>query len=203
MQDHPYDAILLLGGGINLDGSLPDDKKTQVEAAVRLFGEYSPKAFIACGLYSYKAIEKPKLSEARSYADYAVSLGLDPSVIRLEERSQESLGNVLFAKMDLLVPNKWNNILVVPQVNHLTVRVEYLLRKILGPGYNWTIVRANENNSENNVLREAKSLELTKQINDKYADGDHEAIYRGLKETHPAYGGTLHSVEELREKLGS
>ena len=92
--------------------------------------------------------------------------------------------------------------MVVPQANHSTESVEYLLRKILGPSFEWIIVRSAENLNEQTVARERKSLELTRQINDAFEDGDHDAIYKGLMNSHPAYGGTLTTIDELRRILG-
>lgn len=197
-----YDAILILGGGIHLDGGLPETAKVYIREAVRLYGVYSPYAFITAGLHGYKSEEKPVVSEAKAYAHYAESLGVPTAAIFLEERSQETLGNILFTKMNILIPNGWNRLLVIPQVNHLTERVEYLLQKVLGPTYEWTIVHPLANLSADNVTRESKSLSLTRQINDAFEDGDHDAIYKGLMESHPAYGGTLQTVEELRRLVG-
>jgi uncharacterized SAM-binding protein YcdF (DUF218 family) len=202
MNNEKYDAVLVLGGGINLDGSLPDVTKVQVREAVDLFKQSSSHVFITSGLYGYKGQDKPVVSEARAYADYAKDLGVSSDKILIEERSQETLGNILFTKMEILIPHAWTRILVVPQVNHSTERVEYLLQKILGPDYSWTIVRPSENLDEQNIARENKSLELTKQINDVFKDGDHAAIYKGLMDSHPAYGGTLKTIEELRKILG-
>lgn len=202
MFDKKYDAVLVLGGGINLDGSLPDVTKEQVQKGVDLFNASSAQAFIASGLYGYKGNEKPVMSEAKAYAQYAEGLGIPSDNIYIEERSQETLGNILFTKMEILIPHEWTHIVVVPQANHLTERVEYLLQKVLGPNFEWDIVRINENSDEKNIAREKKSLELTKQINDAFQDGDHEAIYKGLMQSHPAYGGTLRTIEELREILG-
>ena len=50
------------------------------------------------------------------------------------------------------------------------------------------------NLDEQNIQRETKSLALTKQINDVFEDGDHDAIYDGLMASHPAYGGTLRTI---------
>lgn len=202
MTENKYDAVLVLGGGINLDGTLSDDVKTQIEKAVELFEQHSVGALIFSGLYGYKNEQKLPISEARAYAQYAQSLGVDAGNIYIEERSQETLGNILFTKMEILIPHGWTRILVVPQINHLGERIDYLLQKILGPGYEWTVVRPGVNQEEKNVAREMKSLELTKQINDVFEDGDHQAIYDGLMASHPAYGGTLKTIEELREILG-
>lgn len=104
--------------------------------------------------------------------------------------------------MEILIPLGLTRLIVVPQVNHLTERVEYLLQKVLGPGYEWKIISPAENLDERNVLREKKSLEMTRRINDAFQDGDHRAIYKGPMESHPAYGGTLWTTEELRKLLG-
>ncbi len=202
MSTQKYDAILVLGGGINLDGTLSEAIKRQVQDAVSLFNQHYLQAFITSGLYGYKGEQKPIISEARAYANYAESLGVNPDQIYIEERSQETLGNILFTKMEFLIPNNWTRILVVPQPNHSTERIDYLLQKILGPDYTWTVARHTTNSDEQNAKREQKSLELTKHINDAFEDGDHTAIYKGLLASHPAYGGTLRTIDELREMLG-
>lgn len=202
MSKQKYDAVLVLGGGIHLDGFLPEAAKNQVQQAVDLFNQYSATAFITSGLYGYKGEQKPIISEAKAYAKHAVDLGIDPNKMYIEERSQETLGNILFTKMEILIPNGWTHILVVPQINHSTERVDYLLQKILGPDYEWDVIRSGVNLNEQNVTRERKSLELTRQINDVFEDGDHRAIYDGLMASHPAYGGSLRTIEELRELLG-
>ena len=202
MTEHVYEAVLILGGGINLDGSLSDAAKQQVQKSVEAYNTFSVRIFITSGLYGYKGVEKPITSEAKAYARYAESIGIPSAVIYTEEHSQETLGNILFTKMEILIPLGLTRLIVVPQVNHLTERVEYLLQKVLGPGYEWKIIRPAENLDERNVLREKKSLEMTRHINDAFQDGDHQAIYKGLMKSHPAYGGTLWTTEELRKLLG-
>lgn len=202
MTTETYDAIMLLGGGINIDGSLTEAAKLQVQKAVELYNLYSPHAIITCGLYGYKNEKEPPISEARAYARYAETLGINQSKIYLEERSQETLGNLLFAKMSILIPHTWTRIIIVPGKDHLTERVAYLAQKVFGPTYTWKIVRAGENLDERNVAREKKALELTKGINNALRDGDHDTIYAGLLATHPAYGGTRWTTEELRKLVG-
>jgi uncharacterized SAM-binding protein YcdF (DUF218 family) len=201
MATGQYDAILVLGGGINLDGSLADTAKRQVQKAVDLYTTHSTDAFITSGLYGYKDIEKPIISEAKAYALYAESLGVPHEHIYTEEHSQDTVGNIVFTKTELLLPHNWTRIIVVPQINHLTERIEYVLQKVLGPNYTWTIIRSDENLSQQNTTREQRSLDLTRHINDPLADGDHDAIYNELKKNHPAYGGSRYSTDELRRLL--
>ena len=97
--------------------------------------------------------------------------------------------------------HEWRSFLVIPTQNQTTERIEYLLQKIFGQNYDWEILRVGENKDQANLAREAKALRYTMAINDAYTDGDHEAIYRGLMESHPAYGGTKWTIDELREEL--
>lgn len=90
----------------------------------------------------------------------------------------------------------------MPQANHLIERIDYLLQKILGSEYEWVVVRSGVNLNEHNIKREKKALVMTRQINDSFEDGDHESIYKGLMVTHPAYGGTKWSINEVRKELG-
>jgi hypothetical protein len=98
--------------------------------------------------------------------------------------------------------HKWRSLLVIPTQNQMTERIDYLLKKIFGNDYSYDILRVGENMEQSNLEREAKALKHTKDINDIFQDGDHEAIYKGLMETHPAYGGTKWTVDELRRELG-
>jgi len=187
MSNAPYDAIILLGGGINADGSLMDTAKVRLEKAAWLYANNDTEAIITCGSHSHKAAERPKITEAQTFADYLMTLGVPREHIYLETESQETVGNLLFAKMHILIRHSWTNLIVIPTYSHSTARISYLLKKILGSGYDWEILRVGENKDPANLAREAKSLQYTKDINDPIADGDHEAVYKRLMETHPAY----------------
>lgn len=197
-----YDAIILLGGGIKPDGTLMDTARTRVVAAAGMFKQGTTKNLVVCGSHGYKANEKPALGEAEAFALELRKLDIPEHAIYTETESQDTLGNVLFVKMHILPKHDWRNLLVIPCYSHSTERIRYILRKILGADYDWEILRVGEDTRPANLKREITSLELTREINDRFADGDHEAIYEGLKQTHPAYGGTKWTVEELREQLG-
>jgi uncharacterized SAM-binding protein YcdF (DUF218 family) len=202
MYNSRYDAIILLGGGVNLDGSVDASAKERLERASQIYKQGNIQAIVVCGSYGYKGIEKPLLSEAQVYANYLESLGVPSGSIHLETKSQETLGNLLFAKMQIIMQHKWRSLLVIPTQNQMTERIDYLLKKIFGNDYSYDILRVGENMEQSNLEREAKALKHTKDINDIFQDGDHEAIYKGLMETHPAYGGTKWTVDELRRELG-
>ncbi len=201
MNEPHYDAVIVLGAGLNPDGSFSDLNKVRLEKAAELYSNRTTKAIIVCGSHSYKAVDTTEMSEAQAYAEFLYGIGVPKDGVYLEAESMESLGNLLFAKMHIIMEHDWRKLLVIPTVKHSTERIEYLLKKIFGAGYEYEILRVGENKEPENVQREAKALNITKDINDKYADGDHQAIYDGLRETHPAYGGTKWTVDELREMM--
>lgn len=201
MNSTEYDALLLPGGGVSPNSTLDPTVIPRLEKAVELYKAGNISAIITCGSHSYKTGEKPLFTEAQAYANYLIKLGIPSKNIYLEEDSQESLGNILFAKMNILMQHNWHKLLVIPTYNQSTERVSYLLKKILGSEYTWEILRVGENKDPANIEREAKATKLTVDINDVFVDGDHEAIYKGLMETHPAYGGTKWTLDELSKEM--
>ena len=202
MKHLHYDAIILPGGGVKLDGSIDEAVKDRLDKAIQLYDMGDAQPIVVCGSHGYKGTVRPVISEARAYANYLEGKGVASDDIYLESESQETLGNFLFAKMNIIMHHEWSNFLVIPTQNQTTERIEYLLQKIFGSSYSWNILRVGENQEQTNLARETKSLKYTKIINDVFQDGDHEAIYQGLLETHPAYGGARWTIEELRKELG-
>lgn len=196
-----FDAIVILGKSLNPDSSLADNDEERLKSAADLFKEHTANAIIVCGSHGYKGLEKPELSQAQAYANFLQTLGIPREQLFLETKSQETLGNLLFAKIEILLQHNWQRLLVIPTYDHSTERIAYLLQKTLGDKYDWDILRFGENTDQANKAREEKSLQLTKDINDHFTDGDHESIYAELMNTHPAYGGSKWTIDELRQEM--
>ncbi|MES2630516.1 MAG: YdcF family protein [Patescibacteria group bacterium] len=201
MNSAKYDAIIVLGGSLTSDGYISDADKTRLQKVTELYKEGIANAIIVCGSNGYKGLDEVNTTEAEAYAYYLQSFNIEPNSIYLEKESKETLGNILFAKMQILTTHSWQKLLVIPTYKHSNERIEYLLNKILGPTYDWEILRVGQNDDSANGEREALALKLSKDINDTFADGDTKAIYDELMKTHPAYGGTKWTLDELREKM--
>lgn len=201
MTDKKYDAILVLGGSLTPDGHISDEDKTRLHKVIELYKSDAVGAIVVCGSHSYKYIDEVSITEAEAYANYINSFMVSSVPIYLENESKETLGNILFAKIGILEPNNFRKLLVLPTHKHSMERIEYLLKKVLGVDYNWDVLRVGQSEDTVNAEREALALKHSKDINDKFADGDTHAIYDGLMETHPAYGGTRWTLDELREEM--
>lgn len=194
------DAILVLGTGINQDGSLLMRAKARVEKAVQLYKKGVAEYVIFCGKWSYKSkVTFPK-TEAQAMADYATELGVDKKAIILEQESVDSLTNLLYGKK-LVQEHWWKRICVVSSVEHVN-RVKYLVEKIFGPEFLVTMESAESAMSKEELQARARkelvSLEISKALLDGVNNGDDEKVWEIVRKVHPAYSKTpFMTTEEL------
>ncbi|OGD61540.1 hypothetical protein A3A71_00065 [Candidatus Berkelbacteria bacterium RIFCSPLOWO2_01_FULL_50_28] len=176
-----YDAIVVLGAGVNDNGTLnPRGEARAVKTAELLKNEEAPVA-IFCGKWSHKRKTLPLITEAAAIAKRAVELGVKEKQVLLEEDSMMTGTNICNAKTKYLVPNGWTNIIVVTSPL-LTDRSKINLENILGPDYHFKIVPTNLHwtpeeaktieNSEREKMK--KSVEFFSDI----TPGDHVSAYK-------------------------
>lgn len=204
------DVIIILGGGINRDGSLPDLPKKRVEAGIELFKERHAQRIIMSGKYGFWLDESgviPSRSEAEAMKEYAVALGIPADSILLEEESKDTLGNAYFTKVNFLEKNNWKKVVIVTSDFHFE-RTKYIFNLVLGHDYSIDYVL-----SETGVLQE-KQIELVEQekktiqalkeiIGTSVRTGDTKAIQNILLTKHPGYSKNPEfAFSKLREILG-
>jgi vancomycin permeability regulator SanA len=86
------DVIIVLAGGINPDGSLPNITKYRVEKGVELYKQEVAPFLLMSGSWSFMLNYIPPITEAKAMGDYAVKLGVPKDRILLEEKFQKSFG---------------------------------------------------------------------------------------------------------------
>ena len=202
--DGAADAIVVLGGGVNPDGTLPAVARRRVERAVELFeGGIAPRIILSgrCGL---NVVDAP-VTEAAAMAAHAASFGVPPDALLLEEDAKDTLGNAYFTWARYLEPNGWTSIRVVTSDFHLS-RAALVFRKILGPGYDFSFVSAPSGFSPRELigraLEECRIIIFLNEWLEALADADEHAIERLMTQEHPGYADapTL-SHDELRRRL--
>ena len=160
------DAIIVLGGGINPDSSLPPLPKLRVEKGVKLYKKGIARYMIVTGKLGYSVKYTPRKTEARVMKDYAVSLGIPKNKIFTENKSRSTIENARFTKEKLLEPKRFKDLVIVTSEFHIK-RSKYIFNKILGKSYNLKFLRSNGRLSKSrlkNMLKEENSLlKLAKQ----------------------------------------
>lgn len=203
-REHPSDAIVVLGGGVHPDGTLPEVARTRVARAVELYRSgIAPRIILSgrCGLHD----PDPLVTEAAAMAAYARERGIPDEALLLEEEARDTLGNAYFTRELFLAPNGWRSIRVVTSDFHLS-RAAWVFRKILGPAYDFSFVSAFSGlSSRELIFRALEECKLSIFLNEwleAVQEGDDDAIERVMGQDHPGYADapTL-SHDEMRSRL--
>jgi len=116
------DAIVVFAGGVGESGRAGQGYEERVQFAVELYKNGYASHMIFCSGYKY-IFEEPLLMKT-----LAVSLGIPPEVIILEEKARNTYENVKFSKQ-ILDKQKWNKILLVSSPYHMW-RVSLVFNKM-------------------------------------------------------------------------
>ena len=190
MPQYRADAIVVLGRGIDADGSLPRLAQQRVERAGELFGLETAPRIIFSGRCSLMTETDPALTEARAMADYALTLGLPREALLMEEESRDTIGNAYFVLRRFLEPNDWTSIRVVTSDFHIQ-RTAWAFQKVLGLGYDVSFSAAPSELDHSNIAARAREESditafLMEWLGD-VPDGDPLALARLIWMEHPGY----------------
>lgn len=173
-----HDVIIVLGYNTNQDDPV---FQSRVRKAVQLYNDGMAAQIIMSGCCSDKLDIKPRVTEAACMRDYAIDLGMPPSVIMLEEDSVDTLGNLYYSKKNFLLDCGWYNVGLVSTPWHV-FRSIWLAEMVLGPDFEvtghesthplaWTADEIARSEHYNKKLLEKTKLQLQ-----AVSPGDHESI---------------------------
>ena len=198
------DTIIILGGGINQDGTLWQNTINRLEKGIELFKKGVSANIIVSGKYYFMEDYVPITTEAKAMYEYLKKRGIPEKNIILEEESKDTLGNAFFTKINILEPRNWRNVIVVTSEFHIP-RTKCIFKKTLGEKYKINFVEASSGFSKNKLkklmIREQKVLNLIKQWGDKIPDGDDKSIRKLLYTKHPAYAKRPEITKEQFKKM--
>jgi hypothetical protein len=147
----------------------------------------------------------PLLTEAAAMQKYAVSLGISPRDIILEENSKDTLGNAYFTKVNILEPKGWSDVGLVTSDFHLP-RARYDFNLVLGPKYKIEYFSSDsclpEQSLQKLVIQEGKNMKVFSQlVGGNVGAGDSKAIQTILFSKHPGYARAPELTYEKLWKL--
>lgn len=117
------DAILILGGGLNEDGSVNQWTKRRLDKAIELYTE--KRSLILCLSRATPYIAPPlndkgfPIDESYAQAQYLLSQGIEPKDIRIEPVSLDTNGNAYFSRVLFVDPLDLINLTVITSEFHL------------------------------------------------------------------------------------
>lgn len=157
-----YDAIIVLGGGINGDGYLPSIVKKRVSTAVDLYKKGRAPRLMMSGKWSVNSKITYPCTEAEAMKEYAVLCGARRDNVLVETKSQDTLGNAYWSKITFLKPAKWHKFMVVTSDFHVK-RAKYIFSKVFGQEYRMSFVGVRTNFSERaaNKIKQGENEKFT------------------------------------------
>lgn len=202
--DYPADAIIVLGGGVEPDGTLTASSRTRIDRAIELYNAGIAPHMILAGKCSLSG-PVPPVTEAAAMASHARGRGVPDSVLLLEEESRDTLGNAYFTREMYLVPNEWTSVRVVTSDFHLS-RAAWVFRKVLGGSYDYSFVSAFSGLTPRELIfRALEECKLSIFLNEwleAVQEADDHALEQLIRNEHPGYAEapTL-SHDEMMQRI--
>ncbi len=178
--------IVVLGGGISLQGEIPKIVYQRLDKAIELYKKYKNSKIVVSGKYSflYHQIKKyPPLTEAEKMAQYLLQKKIPKKEIILEKKSKDTIGNAYYLKKDIFIKNNQKEGIIITSSFHLK-RVKYIFNKVFGKEYRLKFIGVKEKLPSNRIKqinqRQKQILEKTKEILQNMKDGDHHFLDKKL-----------------------
>jgi uncharacterized SAM-binding protein YcdF (DUF218 family) len=194
-----YDCIIVLGGGVNKDGSCPEIVKNRLELTIKFYLKKLSNKIILSGKVS-KLNPNKKISEAKAMQNYLLIRRIPNQKIILEDKSTTTFENAVFLKR-ICQENKWNKIILITSAFHMK-RAKSIFKFFFGKDYKFLFKAAHEGDVDKKLLKKRMVFEkaflklIKKELLDKNKKGDSEGIYHFLKDS-----SFKDKVNDLNEEL--
>jgi uncharacterized SAM-binding protein YcdF (DUF218 family) len=200
------DVVVVLGGGL---GKTLEPIAFTKERVDFLLSQQHLKTtpIIVSGGYSLWLKKAPRHTEAKVMKSYLVRHGVPKDLVLMEDKSQDTIGNVYFAKQIIKQNPSWKKILVITTKEHVD-RSRWLFARFFGRSYTIQFLWASTSLVQKDRGRQRKKYEqfivdITKQNLHGCKDGDDACLMRLLKRFHPVYSSSARSkriLEQIRNK---
>jgi vancomycin permeability regulator SanA len=164
-------------------GNLNKESKSRVRLAAELMSRHSNAILISSGGNNKMGIDT---CIGNQIAAYAIQLGVPSNKIITDTLSQDTVGDALFTKINMVLNKNWKNILVVTSDYHVN-RSQVIFDFIYGPQYTIEVVGCTTEIQKERAPLESKSLNQFTSTFSNIASGDHENILKRLLTDHPYY----------------
>ena len=166
----------------NID--LEDDLRGRVDIAIKMLNDKVVSQLIFSGGITNSGINK---SEADMMYDYAVSKGVDKSLLIKEDKALDTVGNAYFTRLILDKMNDSIHLYAITSCPHVK-RSKYIFDMVMGSKYKVNFDQCLDfNNEANSPEHEKKSLAMAEKFFEGVMPGDMDEISYRLFTFHKYY----------------
>lgn len=123
-----YQAVAVLGKGILPDGTLPPISQHEMDYAIRCIRQQQANYLICSGKYSVFIDSAGPRTEAKAMQHYALQQGIAPEQIIIEEKSVDTITNLVNVAKICQQKNLMS-VLIVSNAEHLR-RIEWIAKQV-------------------------------------------------------------------------
>lgn len=169
-----YDAIIVLGSGINRIQTSTEISRDRVTVAAQLFFRGETRWIVVSGGVTGSL----HLSEARIMSEHLQVLGIPQRAILKEEYSNTTIGNAYYTKKLILEPRNFMKVAVVTSDFH-SRRALLVFRKVLGKKYVVKCIPvSHERVAKKVILKEKIIYPLHNLLLNRVKDGEEETVFK-------------------------
>ena len=171
---YKYDAVLVLSSNLDHEGNLTRYSISRIEEAFRVYAIGETNRIALSG------------STSQQMKEYLIQKNVFDGAISLEDFSKDTLGNAVFSKLVLALPNVWRNILVVSSDFHIP-RVRKIFDFVYGCDFQVNYYGTQFNGGIDFSRKERESLQTFRETFEGIQAGDDTMILKRLFERHELY----------------
>lgn len=188
MKDNKFDSVIVLSKDREPDGSLGEEFRARIDYGVDEYFNNSTRSLIMSGNHGLR--ERPfDSSHAEDMRDYAIKKGVAVKDIFLESESLDTVGQAVFTRRKIVVPENMNHLLVVSSNYHLG-RVGIIFDFVFGNNGRLRYSSAYSSQIDPEILeRERRGIDAFLSTFEGVERGNLEAIEERLISRHPLYKG--------------
>jgi uncharacterized SAM-binding protein YcdF (DUF218 family) len=167
------DAIVALGGGVDIHGRPTSSTLHRLNTAVGLYREQRAPHLVFSGRYSSHLLGKPPCTEAEAMQKLALQKNISAADISLENNAANTAGNAYYCKLDIIEPRDYKRIILVTSPDHMQ-RSRLMFEWVLGTQCEVVPVCTDE--PLHNQPDELAGYLAVKQALESVSPGDHIAV---------------------------
>jgi uncharacterized SAM-binding protein YcdF (DUF218 family) len=181
------EALVVHGHGLTQEEELDLYTVQRMNTALDAWNDGVAPVLAVSGNHSFTLKHPPSQAEATVMKAYALKYGVPEDLIGVEDRSLDTIGNVLFTKTSLALPNNWEHLVVVTSRSHLH-RTLGVYRHVFGHEFEISGIAAPEQIRMKGKIWETLGTAMMKEVLRGTKPGDHKAIQERLFSLVPGYG---------------